>query len=229
MVSARHKKLKQVAEKSFLKKCKDQKRKPTAKEQKKAGSAQGNLHMRFLRALMNFAMTEYRDGDDKPILSENPVKKLSDQDQWHTVKRRKTIIKDHQLPAWFQAVTNLKNETVRDYLLFVFLTGCRKTEALVLEIEQIDLKSKTCTFLDTKTDEELTLPLGIYLFEMVEARIKKLGKAKYLFPGNGPKGHFTEPKKQVAKIVGESGVQFTLHDLRRVFVTTCDALDLSNG
>ena len=52
MVSARHKKLKQETEKNFLKKCKDQKRKPTAKEREKAGAAQGNLHMRFLRAFV---------------------------------------------------------------------------------------------------------------------------------------------------------------------------------
>jgi len=37
----------------------------------------------------------------------------------------------------------------------------------------------------------------------------------------------SEPKKQVAKVVDTSGVKFTLHDLRRMFVTTAESLDLS--
>jgi len=36
-----------------------------------------------------------------------------------------------------------------------------------------------------------------------------------------------EPKRQIAKIVKDSKVKFTLHDLRRVFITQADALDLS--
>ena len=35
-----------------------------------------------------------------------------------------------------------------------------------------------------------------------------------------------EPKKQVAKITEDSGVQFCLHDLRRLFITTAESLDI---
>ena len=37
-----------------------------------------------------------------------------------------------------------------------------------------------------------------------------------------------EPKRQVAKVTNESGVSFTLHDLRRHYITLADSLDLSS-
>ena len=48
-----------------------------------------------------------------------------------------------------------------------------------------------------------------------------------MFPGKSKKGHLTEPKKQVLSIAKRSGVPFTLHDLRRGFVTTAECMDIS--
>lgn len=107
------------------------------------------------------------------------------------------------------------------------LTGSRKLEGLTLETEQVDLKNKTYTVLDPKNRRPITLPLPKYLHEVLKNRIEKQGEAKYVFPGDGPKGHFTEPKRQIAKIIEDSKVKFTLHDLRRLYITTADALDLS--
>ena len=36
-----------------------------------------------------------------------------------------------------------------------------------------------------------------------------------------------EPKKQVKNIIESSGVEFCMSDLRRVFITTAESLDLS--
>ena len=36
-----------------------------------------------------------------------------------------------------------------------------------------------------------------------------------------------EPKQQIKNIIKKSGVTFTLHDLRRHFITVADSLDLS--
>jgi len=76
--------------------------------------------------------------------------------------------------------------------------------------------------------EPLTLPLPRYLYNLLKKRIEGLGEeGKFVFPGNGKGGRYSEPKKQVAKVVDASGVKFTLHDLRRLFVTTAESLDLS--
>ncbi len=36
-----------------------------------------------------------------------------------------------------------------------------------------------------------------------------------------------EPRKQMAKVIQESGVHFTVHDLRRTFITVAESLDIS--
>ena len=232
-VSKRHQKLKTDALKNFLKKCKEKDHTPTNNETDKRGSAQANLHMRFLRSLLNFCAGYYEDADGGPLLKHNPVERLSQTKAWYRVPRRQTIIKPDQLPNWLKAVQGLENENIRDYLIFILLTGSRREEAFMLEIEQIDLKNRSYNLIDPKNREDITLPLPDYLFKVVEKRIKNLKGFKHLFPGMdrtgslNPNTHLVEPKAQVKKVIEKSGVKFTLHDLRRLFITTADALDLS--
>ncbi len=192
----------------------------------KSGEAYSNLAMRFLRSLFNFAAGKYETPEGKLLIQENPVKVLGKTQAWFKVPRRQTIIKAHDLPAWFKAVQELTNTTARDYLIFVLLTGCRKREGLNLEVSQVDLQAKTFTFPDTKNRKPLTLPLPSHLYSVIKKRIEKVGGAKYVFPGNGEDGKFTEPRQQVAKVVEKSEVAFMLHDLRRLFITTAESLDI---
>ena len=234
MVAKRHQKLKNDALKNFLAKCKEKKITPTEEEQIKAGGAQANLHMRFLRALLNFAAGYYEDASGGPLLKHNPVERISQTRQWYRVPRRQTIIEAHELPKWFKAVSGLENETTRDYLFFILFTGSRKEEGLTLEVEQVDLKARAYTILDPKNRQPLTLPLPSYLYEILEKRIKKLKGFKYVFPGFDKKGdlisdkNLKEPRVQVLKVIEESKVKFTLHDLRRHFITLAESLDLSS-
>ena len=232
-VARRHKKIREDTLSNLKAKRKKQNRTPTKKELDNAGNAQANLHFRFLRALFNFAAGYYEDASGGPLLKHNPVDRLSQTRQWYRVPRKQTIIKPHELAGWFQAVINLENETIRDYLIFLLFTGSRKEEGLTLESEQIDLKARTYTVLDPKNREPLTLPLPTHLFEILEKRIKNLKGFKYVFPGFDKRGglqpnkHLKEPRVQVAKVIEASKVKFTLHDLRRHFITVGDGLDLS--
>jgi len=36
-----------------------------------------------------------------------------------------------------------------------------------------------------------------------------------------------EPKRQIQKVIEQSNVQFTIHDLRRTFITIADSLEIS--
>lgn len=192
---------------------------------KDSGPALANLAMRFLRSLLNFCADEYEDGHGEDLIKKNPV---SLKKKWFPVERRKTTIKADDLPAWWQAVQGLTNTTARDYLIFVLLTGCRKVEGLSLAISEVDLEAKTFTFPDTKNKKPLTLPLPIYLYSVLKKRIEGLEEGtRFVFPGGGPGGQYSEPRKQVKRVVDVSGVAFTLHDLRRHFVTVAESLDLS--
>jgi integrase len=157
------------------------------KELGAASQARANLAMRYLRAVFNFAMAEYTDAKGKPLLTDNPVKKLSQTRAWYRVDRRQTVIKPHQLKPWFQAVLALNNDLARDYFLLVILTGLRRTEALNLRWDNVDLLGRTLTVRDTKNHQDHTLPLSDYPLELLEARQRE-AVGKYVF--ESPRGSY---------------------------------------
>ena len=226
-IAARHEKLKVDALARYRKRCKREKREPEKKNLDSVGKAQANLHMRVLRSVLNFASGYYEDAKGEPLIKYNPVERLSKTKAWYGTRRRQTIIKGHELPQWFQAVKKLESETAKDYLLFLLFTGSRRNEGLKLEIEHIDLKSKSYSLIDTKNRQPIALPLPNYLFGILEKRIKALQGAKYIFPGRGSDGRMAQPHWQIQKVIEASGVEFCLHDLRRHFITVAESLDLS--
>lgn len=197
------------------------------------GEAYANLAMRFLRALFNFAIAQYEDGSGKSILHENPVMRLTQTRAWYRVDRRQTVIKPHQLASWYQAVISLKldpissqSALVADYLLFLLFTGLRRQEAATLKWSAIDLNDRSFTLTDTKNRQPLILPLTDFIYELLKNR-KAVANSDYVFAGDGKSGYLIEPRRQVQKVIQLSGVSFTLHDLRRTFITIAESLDIS--
>ena len=65
-----------------------------------------------------------------------------------------------------------------------------------------------------------------FLFELLSRRQEK-DNSEYVFPSTGKGGYIIEPRKQTAKVIADSGVIFTIHDLRRTFITIAESLDIS--
>lgn len=199
--------------------------------------AQANLTMRFVRALFNFALGQYEDSDGNSIIPDNPIKRLSQTRSWYRVDRRHTVIKAHELPEWFKAVNNLVNdhagpgnnrEMIRDYLFLVLFTGLRREEAASLRWKNVDLKAKTLTIPDPKNRQPHVLPLSDFLYELLTRRHHEVGNnSLFVFPGDGKKGYLNTPERQMQRVTQESGIAFTLHDLRRTFITIAESLDIS--
>jgi integrase len=167
------------------------------------------------------------------LISVNPVKWLSQARAWYRVDRRDTVLRPPQLKPWFAAVLGLSAAPhsnageVRDYLLFLLLTGARRTEAAKLKWTQVDLDARTFTMVaaDTKGKRAHTLPLPDYLHAVLVAR-KKVADGAYVFPGEGEGGYLVEVRRMLDKVIEKSGVVFTPHDLRRTFVTVAESLDI---
>jgi integrase len=190
--------------------------------------ARANNAMRVLRALLNFAAGKYEDAAGRPLVIDIPTRRLSATRSWYRVERRQTVIRPHQLRPWWDAVTALESETVADYLQVLALTGLRRSEAARLTWEDVDLYGRTITVRDTKNRRPHTLPLSNYLVEIFTRRSKAAAPAEvFVFPATRGEGHLVEPRKSIAKVVEESGVTFTPHDLRRTFTTIAESLDLS--
>lgn len=197
----------------------------------KRSGAQANYAMRLLCAVCNFAGAKYRAGG-APLFAANPVKILSDTKAWVRIDRRSTVVRVHELPAWFRAVHALDSDSnnnlvdaVRDYLLLEILTGLRPGEGRRIRIADVDLKARVFTVRATKNRTDHTLPMSDYLVELFTRRLEGL-RGEYVFPGAGPQGHLVEPKKLVAKVRESSGLAFTVADLRRTFISIAESLDI---
>ena len=97
-----------------------------------------------------------------------------------------------------------------------------------LRWDQVNLKAKTLTVIDTKNRNPLTLPFGTFILKLLKDRKRKATDSPFVFPGSGKTGHLVESKYQTAQVTKESGIKFCLHDLRRVFINTAESLDISS-
>ncbi|PTQ87057.1 tyrosine-type recombinase/integrase [Agitococcus lubricus] len=196
-----------------------------------------NNVMRCLRALFNFAHGQYEDEHGKPFFTDNPVTRISHTRAWAPETRRKTILRASELPLWIQAVEALRASdenhidaspsTVADYLEFCLFSGLRRDDVLSLKWEQIELDTALMhPVIHKKQSEVITLPLSDYLVVILKKRAQ-IRVNEYVFAGRGGQGRFDEPKRQIAKVVKISGIQFSSHDLRRTFISVAESLDIS--
>jgi integrase len=195
--------------------------------------SQANKTMRNFRAVMNYAIVKYEDNNGESFMRNNPVSRLTQLRAWHRNVRKNTLIKHYDLAPWYKAVMNLTNdsiapnrEVVRDFLLLVLFTGLRRSEAARLTWNRVDLRDCTMIITDTKNHTDHTLPLTDFLHDLLTKR-KAEAKTQYVFPNETNTGFMTDPKKQIYNVIKESGVSFTVHDLRRTFITIAESLDIS--
>ncbi len=136
-------------------------------DQKRREGAADNC-LRTLRAVLNYAFEDEEGG--APYI--NPVAALSSRKSkaWFKVERRRTLIKNSDLPAWSKAVDALDNAIARDFLLFLLHTGLRRNEAARLQWNQVDFEDDCFTIPETKNGEPHTLPLSDHLHALLTNR-----------------------------------------------------------
>jgi len=183
------------------------------------GLVTANNIMRHLRSVYNFTSAAHGE------LPPNPVAILTQARAWNVERRRRSVIPMHGLPKWWRAV-HAEEEYVRDFLLIALLTGMRRSEIARLRWDYIDLEGRTLTVPTTKNGDPLELPLSSYLFDLLLARRDNDPEGTWVFPGRGETGHMVETKKFYVRVTKTSGVSFTLHDLRRTFITIAESLDV---
>lgn len=198
----------------------------------KSSPAQADHAMRFLRAIFNYAKYEYRGVGNTYVFDVNPVQILSHHRSWNKVGRKNTRITIGQLKTWFEGVSRTRQDgddfsvAVCDLIEMALLTGLRRSELLSLQWAQVNLKEKTYFIDKTKNGDPLELPISSYVNEILLRRIKIKDEHDYVFNVPNDYGVIKEPKKVIAKIRELTGIEFTLHDLRRTFTTTGESLNI---
>ena len=74
-----------------------------------------------------------------------------------------TVLSPEELQALYQAATNSHAQAV---LLFLALTGMRKSELSILKIQNLDLKARKITLNAPKTKDFRTIPMGDALYSL---------------------------------------------------------------
>jgi integrase len=175
--------------------------------------------MRHLRSVYNFNLARY------DALPPNPVLILSKTRSWNREHRRRGLIAPHQLPAWWQAVVAEAGDG-RDLLLLALFTGMRRSELLPLKWQHLDLTGGTLAIPRTKNGDPLELPLSGFLVDLLRQRQVLVGQSQWVFPSRGETGHLAEVKSFIARVRQASSANFTLHDLRRTFISIAESLDI---
>lgn len=182
---------------------------------------------RVLGALFNFARVIHKDEAGESHYPLNPVDTIKEAGIRFRPQRKRRIIASEDLPVWWKALQSANNEESRLLIQFCLFTGARKGEAAAMRWEDINFRAKRFTIRDPKNREPIELPLPTYLSSRLE---KHMGRKQsgWVFPKPyGKPGHIDVPSKTLAHIRKESGVDFSLHDLRRTFISTANGLDIS--
>lgn len=199
---------------------------------------QADEAMLIFGAIWTYAAAVHGGAPGQQLLTENPTKILKQAKAWHKKVRRHRVIEDHELKPWFDAVESLSvkrtgrvDRRIRDYLLFCLFTGLRRTEAATLKWSNVNLTAKYLKIdsADTKNHEEHRLPLSSFVHQLLIERFEAK-TSEYVFPGQGRAkgGHLVEVHDSLVKVAEITGIQFSLHDLRRTFLNLAERLDVSH-
>jgi integrase len=198
-------------------------------------AARANGVMRYLRAALNHVIAD--SDEDAPVLKANPVDRLNRVAAWAEVKPRKRHIPDDRLRDWLDAVQHqlagLQGDNeLRDALVFMLLTGCRRAEALgnaedgyePLPWRDVDLERGVVTFRRTKNRQVHELPIGRALLGLLRDRRAVSGKV-YVFSDRS--GRVPQDLRSAERrIEGATGLHITPHDCRRTFASVANRLGM---
>ncbi len=185
--------------------------------------AQANQGFAILRAMINYAIREYRKPDGSPMLPDNPTEVLHK--KWVPLKPRRSRIPDAKVGAVWSFLQKSRayaynRDTLAgiDLVTFLLLTGARIGEASALIWDRVNLEEGWWHIPDPKNSNPVWLPLSEQARELLSTRQRVAG-SPFVFTSWGKCGHITDPRDTMKKVSEVAGCHLTPHDMRRTFVT----------
>ncbi|RLK44530.1 tyrosine-type recombinase/integrase [Cupriavidus plantarum] len=185
--------------------------------------AQANQAFSILRALINYAIREYRKPDGSPVLTDNPVDVLYK--KWAPLKPRTRRIPDGKVGAVWSLLSQSRDSAYNrdtlasiDLVMFLMLTGARIGEASALTWDRVNLEEGWWHISDPKNSNPVWLPLSKQAVDLLTTRQRVKG-SPYVFTSWGKSGHLKDPRDTMKKVSEVAGTHLSPHDLRRTFTT----------
>lgn len=184
------------------------------------GGVAANAAMRVVRGLYNHAKLSV------PTLPENPVSGIA----WYPEVRRTGMVRPTEMQKFYDAVRAHANKVAGDYIILVLFTGLRREEAAALTWSEVDFAERVIRLPPgrTKASRPLDLPMSDVVFKLLGDR-RKLGEIAggWVFPAASKSGHISEPRFVLDDIAETTGIDVTVHDLRRTFITIAESCEIS--
>jgi integrase len=174
---------------------------------RKNGHHQANRVLALLRAAINRAIREHE------LNLHNPAIAIT----FYREARRSRRLHLEELPAFFQALDEEPNRSLRDFLLLALFTGARKSNLLHMRWEHVSLERGLWIIPaeDSKSNCELPVVLVERVLQILIARRSQV-VGPWVFPGRNPRNPMTNPNVGWIRILQRAGLTgLRMHDLRR--------------
>lgn len=195
------------------------------RERKLESPARADLEARYLRAVWNWTREEI------PILGlpEWPTGRWVRQKEWSPPVRRTRRLTRDTTPIWMKTTLAWPSQRDRTLFLLLFYTGWRISEATSLTWADVDLVKARVILHDTKTRQDLELPLAR---QAVDALKDLPQETEWVFPApikDGTVGPMGPPSKAIQRHKIASGIEWSPHDLRRGFITVGETIGVPSA
>ena len=136
-------------------------------------------------------------------------------DRFREAEPRQRVLSKDELQRLLEAIGGLAEADVRAALLLLVQTGLRRSEALSLRWEDVDLDEGVLHLRSTKAGKPQAIPIAPATVDLLAGLPRASG---WVFPGRFGKGHRTTLRSAWRRVRAAAGVEdVTIHDLRRTF------------
>lgn len=149
------------------------------------------------------------------ITSRNPATGVSK----FKLPKRDRFLQAHELPKFLNSLNNLKNGTLRDFLLLCLWTGARRSNVQIMRWNEIDWAREVWRIKMTKNGEPQHLPLSSKALEILQRRYHT-ARGQWVLPSPTKRGPIGCNSRQWEKILNDADISdLRVHDLRRTLAS----------
>ena len=204
---------------------------PTRRYKSADGQGEAQKAFRYLQTVINSFMNDEVGGE--PILRANPCNVLKDKKVRSVLKPRDSFLDESPRAELLECLTKAVHpqysgqitHSDADFVLLLLLTGLRVDEAKTLRWSNINFKEGWFKAENTKNHTDHTLPMTTSTEKLFSSRFKLIGESsEWVFPSPQDSSKHASMSRTVQRVVDESGVAFTPHDLRRTVATIASEL-----
>lgn len=131
---------------------------------------------------------------------------------------RERFLEPHEMPAFFKALAETANETMRDLFVVLLFSGQRKMTVASMKWCDVNLDTATWRIGESKAGRPVTVHLPAPAIEALLRR-REATSGVYVFPQRAdPSKHVTSPAPSWNDLLRRAGLRdLHVHDLRRTF------------